>query len=116
MTQTLEKNWHLVEEMTERLKELRPYKVILFGSYAKGNPTENSDLDVAVILDSDDIVGNFTEKMERRRSVTKAVREINYNIAMDIMVYSRAEIDYLKEKGNDFVNEIENTGRVLYER
>jgi len=114
--QVLEKNWHLVEEMTRRLKELKPYKVILFGSYAKGNPTEDSDLDVAVILDSDDIVEKFTERMNRWRPIAKAVREIHYKIAMDIMVYSKAEIDYLMEKENDFVKELENTGRVLYER
>ena len=116
MTQTLEKNWHLVEEMTQRLKELQPYKVILFGSYARGNPTEDSDLDVAVILDSDDIAEEFAERMNRWRPVARAVREVHYKIAMDIMVYSRAEIDYLKKKGNDFVTELENTGKVLYER
>jgi len=39
-------NQYLIEEMTERLKELKPRKVILFGSYAKGMQTEDSDLDV----------------------------------------------------------------------
>ena len=116
MTQLVEKNWHLVEEMTERLKALNPYKVILFGSYAAGNPTEDSDLDVAVILDSDDILDNFTERMKRWRPVAKAVREVHYKIAMDIIVYSKAEVKYLKENDNDFVKEIESTGKVLYEK
>jgi predicted nucleotidyltransferase len=112
----LEKNWHLVEEMTERLKELKPCKVILFGSYARGNPTEDSDLDVAVILDSNDFAKSFAEKMERWHPVAKAVRKVHQQIAMDITVYSKAEIDYLKEKENDFVKEIESTGKILYER
>jgi len=112
----IEKNWHLVEEMTQRLKELKPYKVILFGSYATGNPTEDSDLDVAVILDSDEIAEGFAERMNQWRPVARAVREINYQIAMDIIVYSRAEIDYLKENENYFVKEIEDTGKVLYEK
>jgi len=112
----IKKNWHLVEEMTQRLKELKPYKVILFGSYANGNPTEDSDLDVAVILDSDEIAEQFAERMNRSRPVATAVREINYQIAMDILVYSRAEIDYLTELGNSFVKEIVNTGKVLYEK
>jgi predicted nucleotidyltransferase len=112
----LEKNWHLVEEMTERLKELKPHKVILFGSYATGNPTEDSDLDVAVILDSNDFVKSYAEKMERWHPVAKAVREVHHQIAMDIIVYSKAEIDYLKEKESDFVKEIESTGKILYER
>jgi len=116
MTPYIEKNWHLVEEMTERLKALKPYKVILFGSYANGNPTEDSDLDVAVILDSDEIVENFDERMERVNPVSCAVREVRYRIAMDILVYSKAEIDYLKEEGNSFIKEIERTGKVLYEK
>jgi predicted nucleotidyltransferase len=112
----IEKNWHLVEEMTERLKELKPYKVILFGSYAVGNPTEDSDLDVAVILDNDDILETFTERMDRWRPVANSVRCVHYKIAMDILVYSKAEINYLKETGNTFVQEIEETGKVLYEK
>jgi predicted nucleotidyltransferase len=110
----LEKNWHLVEEMTERLKELKPYKVILFGSYARGNPREDSDLDVAVILDSYDFVKSFKEKMERKVLVSKILLEINYRIAMDILVYSKAEFEHLKEKNNFFIKEIETNGKVLY--
>jgi len=116
MTQLVEKNWHLVEEMTERLKALKPYKVILFGSYANGNPTEDSDLDVAVILDSDKIARTFNEWMEQQRPVSGAVMEIRYKIAMDIIVYSKAEIDYLKKEGDSFLKEIESTGKVLYEK
>jgi uncharacterized protein len=112
----IEKNWHLVEEMTERLKKLKPYKVILFGSYANGNPREDSDLDVAVILDSDEIVKTFSEDMERWSPVAEAVREVHYKIAMDILVYSKAEINYLKENGNSFIKEIESKGKVLYEK
>lgn len=112
----LEKNWPLVKEMTERLKELKPYKVILFGSYAKGNPTEDSDLDVLVILDSNDFVKSFKEKMERKMRISKMLLEINYKIAMDILVYSKIEFEYLKEKNNFFIKEIEKTGKILYGR
>jgi len=116
MTRLVEQNWHLVEELIERLKALNPYKVILFGSYANGDPTEDSDLDVAVILDSDEIARTFDERMKRSRPVSAAVREVRYKIAMDIIVYSKAEIDYLKAEGNNFVEEIESTGKVLYEK
>ena len=114
--QVLEKNWHLVEEATEKLKELEPCKVILFGSYASGNPTEDSDLDVAVILDSEKIVDNYRERMDRYLTVSSSVRAINYQIAMDIIVYSKAEFEYLKEQKNDFVEEIEAVGKILYEK
>ncbi|MCL2208440.1 MAG: nucleotidyltransferase domain-containing protein [Fibromonadales bacterium] len=112
----VERNWHLIEKMTERLKELKPYKVILFGSYAKGNPTEDSDLDVVVILDSNDFVKSFTEKMERKKPIVVSIRDIRYQIPMDVKVYSKAEYSYLEKQDNFFINEINETGRVLYEK
>ncbi len=102
--------------MTERLKELKPYKVILFGSYANGSPTEDSDLDVAVILDSNDFVKSFTEKMERKKPIVVSIRNIRYQIPMDIKVYSKAEFAYLEKQNNYFINEINKTGKILYER
>jgi len=36
----------LKTEIVTRLKPLNPYKIILFGSYAYGNPTEDSDIDL----------------------------------------------------------------------
>jgi len=33
----------------EKLKPLNPKKIIIFGSYAYGNPTEDSDLDICVV-------------------------------------------------------------------
>jgi len=112
----LEKNWHLVEEMTERLKELKPYKVILFGSYANGNPTEDSDLDILVVLDSEEIAKNLDEKVKRDMPVSKMLININRKIAMDLITYSKAEYEYLINQNDFFVKEINNTGSILYER
>ena len=110
----LEKNWHLVEEMTERLKKMKPYKVILFGSYANGNPTENSDLDVLVVLDSEEMAKNLDEKIKRDMPVSKMLININRKIAMDLITYSKAEYEYLIKQNDFFVNEINNTGSILY--
>jgi len=44
------------------------------------------------------------------------ILQVHHQIAMDIIIYSEAEMDYLKEKGSDFVKEIENTGKILYEK
>jgi len=109
-------NMHLIDEMTERLKELKPRKVILFGSYAKGNPTEDSDLDVLVVLDSQERSKTFDELIKRGEPVSAAVREIRKKIAMDIIVYTLAEFEYLRKQKDYFVEEIVETGKVLYER
>jgi hypothetical protein len=61
-------------------------------------------------------VETFREDMDRWHPVERAIREVHRKIAMDILVYSKAEIRHLKENGNDFIKEIERTGRVLYEK
>jgi len=108
-------NQHLIDEMTERLKELKPYKVILFGSYARGNPTEDSDLDVLVVLDSDEFARTFDEKIERWDMIYPIVLETNRKIALDVITYSKAEYEYLLKEKDFFVEEVVNTGKVLYE-
>jgi len=109
-------NQHLIDEMTERLKVLKPYRVILFGSYAVGNPTKDSDLDVMVVLDSNEFAKTFKEQNARYLLASNAVREVNNQIPMDILVYSKAEYEYLNEQDTSFFKEIRNTGRILYEK
>lgn len=46
----------------ERLKALRPSKIILFGSYAYGQPGECSDIDLLVVTDDEFVPQNFGEK------------------------------------------------------
>jgi predicted nucleotidyltransferase len=109
-------NQHLIEEMTERLKELKPRKVILFGSYARGTQTEDSDLDVLVVLDSKEKSKTFSELIERGKPVSAAVRDVRKKMAMDLIVYTMAEFEYLRKQKDFFVEEIVETGKVLYER
>ena len=40
----------ILSEAVEKLKkEYKPQRIILFGSYAYGNPTENSDIDLLIL-------------------------------------------------------------------
>jgi predicted nucleotidyltransferase len=42
-----------INEITKRIVEnSQPERVILFGSYARGNPTEDSDLDLLIVMES----------------------------------------------------------------
>jgi len=116
MTQIVENNWHVVEEVTERLKKLEPYKVVLFGSYARGTATEDSDLDVMVVLDSNERSKNFDEFIERGKPVSAAVRELRKTMPMDLIVYTLAEFEYLRHEKDFFVEEIMENGKVLYEK
>jgi predicted nucleotidyltransferase len=106
----------ILNELTICLKASNPYKIILFGSYVKGEATEDSDIDLMVILDNNNIAKTYEERMNKKLYIRKLVREINYQIALDILVYSKEELKMIKEKGNYFIDEIERTGKIIYEK
>lgn len=53
----------LKQEILERLRPLDPERVILFGSYAHGNPTEDSDIDLYVVTKAE-WEGQFYQEKE----------------------------------------------------
>lgn len=87
---------------------LKPEKIILFGSYAYGNPAPDSAVDLLVILK--------TKKPRKERVVAVSVLLYPRPFPVDIMVKTPKEIENDLKKGNVFIREIMKKGRVLYER
>lgn len=88
---------------------LKPKKIILFGSYAYGNPTSDSDVDLLVIMET-----KATQK-ERYLAVSRLLRPRQFPI--DVIVKTPKELEReLRDKGNFFMREIISKGRVLYEQ
>ena len=89
--------------------KLKPEKIILFGSYAYGNPTPDSDVDLLVIMK--------TKAKEIDRYV--AVSNLLYprEFPVDIIVKTPKEIQAeAKKKGNFFMREVLTKGKVIYEQ
>jgi len=86
----------------------RPEKIILFGSFAHGQPNPDSDVDLLVIVES--------EQDAHSRSVQ--ISEILYPrpFPVDIVVRTPAEVAERIALGDCFFREIMTKGRVLYER
>jgi len=105
-----------INQLLDALKQADPFKVILFGSYANGTADENSDIDLVVILDNNDIAKTYEERLKKKLYINRLVRKINYKIALDILVYSKEEYKIVKDYGNYFIDEIENTGKIIYEK
>jgi predicted nucleotidyltransferase len=96
-------------QATEKIvRELKPEKIILFGSYAYGNPTQDSDVDLIVILD--------TSQPRRERVVAVSLLLYPRPFPLDILVKTPQEIKEDLDKGNFFLREIMAKGKVLYER
>ena len=106
----------VLDNLIFSLKPSDPYKIILFGSYANGNPNEHSDIDIMVILDNYHVSKTFEERLNKKIFIRNLVLEINRKIPLDILVYSREEFQIVKNYGNFFIDDIEKTGRVIYEK
>ena len=85
-----------------------PDKIILFGSYAGGNPTNDSDLDLLIIQE--------TELPRHRRSFDIQKSLIGSMVPMDILVYTTQEFEQEKNKKNSFIYSAIQTSKILYER
>jgi predicted nucleotidyltransferase len=105
-----------LDNLVSCLKQADPCRIVLFGSHAHGGATDDSDIDLMVVLDNDDVSATYDDRMKKKLSIYKLVRELNYQTALDIMVYSKAELRKAKEYGNFFIDEIEATGKVIYEK
>jgi len=99
---------NLLQEITQRLVvDLKPEKVILFGSHAWGQPNDDSDLDLLVI------VAESNEPPAKR--ATRAHRSlIGLMVPMDILVRTRAEVERHSRVYASLISEILERGKVLY--
>ncbi len=87
---------------------VHPEKIILFGSYAYGKPTIDSDVDLLVVMESAASI--------RERAIK--VSEILYPrpFPLDVITRTPAELQERLEIGDCFFEEIVTKGKVLYER
>ena len=106
----------VLDNVVQSLKSSDPYKIILFGSYATGNFNEHSDIDLMIILDNDHVAKTYKERLDKKMHIRQLVLEINREMPLDILVYSKAELNAIKQHGNYFIEEIERTGKVIYEK
>jgi predicted nucleotidyltransferase len=104
----------IISKIVQSLMGLNIHKVILFGSYAKGTATEDSDIDLVIILDTEEFAKTFKERIDRKQPINKALRKIRSDFAMDIVVYSNGEFEYLDKKESDFVREVKSNGIEIY--
>jgi predicted nucleotidyltransferase len=90
------------------IREVNPEKVILFGSYAYGNPTPDSDVDLLVIVRTDE------SYRERYMRVARALRPRLF--PLDLIVKTPEEVEEALRTFSPFLREILTRGICLYER
>jgi predicted nucleotidyltransferase len=109
MTVDIQKQFILIEKIIQTLvKVYDPQAVYIFGSYAWGQPDENSDLDIAVIVKHSDL-----DMANRIRLSYNALWD--FEIPMDIIVYTESEILEKAKYHSTLQNKILNKGQKVYE-
>ena len=88
------------------VREFAPLQVILFGSYAYGTPTEDSDVDLLIVMD--------IPKSEFRNKAVEIQQRIPDRFRMDVLVRSPEEIAYRVSYNDWFLREITERGELLH--
>ena len=93
----------VVEQIVEKFKPLR---IILFGSYARGKPQPESDLDLLVIMKT---------TLHETEQALRIHQGIDYLFGLDLLVYTPEHLAQRLEWGDSFLQEAVEHGKVLYE-
>ena len=90
-------------QVAERFK---PEKIILFGSFAYGEPNEHSDVDLLVVMPCPN---EFTQRLRIRNAVDAP-------FALDLIVRTPKRLRQRIKDEDWFLREITEKGKVLYEK
>ena len=95
--------------VTKRIiRDYKPDKIILFGSYAWGRPTKDSDFDLCIVKNVGQGKRAFFAEHRKVHTI------IDGEIAVDVLIFSQARLQKRLAMGDFFVGDIVSKGRVLY--
>lgn len=92
------------------LKKYKPKKIILFGSYAYGEPAEESDIDLLIIKNTK------KRPIDRWIEVKRLLRDKSRMLGVSPLVYTEKEIEERLAIGDFFVEEVLDKGEILYDK
>jgi uncharacterized protein len=98
---------HEIRALARRIAAgFRPERIILFGSYARGDQTADSDVDLLVI------VPHTGKGWRMAAQIRGAVRA---DFPVDLLVRAPQEVRARLQAGDPFLREVTEHGEVLYE-
>lgn len=103
----------MIKEITKAIVEaVHPLKIILFGSFAKGNAGHESDLDIMIIEEKP-----FDATRSRRKEIGDIHRHLRkFSVPIDILVYSQYEFIKWSNALNHVIAQAAREGKIIYER
>ena len=101
---------NIKNEIISNLKGLDPERVILFGSYAYGTPTEDSDIDLYIVTKNETIPKSFSEKIELKLQISDLLNPIRDRFPLDIIVHTLSMYVRFMELGSNLSQTIRIKG------
>jgi len=107
----------VIRAVCDRIVEkVRPQKIVLFGSHAKGVAAKDSDLDLLVIID----VANPLAPLKRRDRYGEILRLFRHRgFGLDVIVMTNKELEKIIDENEgewNLILEILDEGRTLHEQ
>jgi predicted nucleotidyltransferase len=97
-----------IGRLTELLVEAaQPKRIILFGSHARGDATEDSDIDIMVVEE------NTPDRLKEMVRLNRLLRSLD--VAIDLLVVSEEKFNYWRDTPGNVYFEAASEGKVLYE-
>jgi len=96
-----------IDEVVQLIAEkFHPQKIILFGSYARGKPRPESDVDLLVIMDT---------PLKEVEQAIEICQQIDYRFGLDLIVRTPKRLQERLEMGDWFLRDVVEEGKVVYE-
>ena len=98
----------MIEDAVRQIvRQFQPQRIILFGSYAYGQPRRESDVDLLVVMDT---------PLKETEQAVHICQTIEYHFGLDLIVRTPATLARRLALGDPFLREVVSQGKVLYER
>jgi len=106
----------IIFQIGSLLEHLNVNKVILFGSWSRGNQSDYSDIDLLVVTNDNFIFESFSQKMEVKLKIANALNPLRKFADIDLIVHTKPMYDKFIMMNSGFKKEIFNSGSVIYEK
>lgn len=101
----------MLKQITECIvREYQPDKIILFGSWARGDADEQSDIDLLVISDREARLPRYKRGLDVRLLLSQ------FQMPKDILFYTHQDVERWRDVPHTFIHTVLREGQVLYER
>jgi len=103
----------LIEGMVQAIvAEVGPRRIYLFGSFARGTPTADSDIDLLIV--EDQRFGPDCNRWSELKRIRRVLRP--FRVPKDVLVYSRDEFEKWEDSTHHVIAHAIREGKLIYER